>query len=277
MVDLGLPSGTLWSTKNIGATNGNTPESWYGNYYAWGELNTKTYYDWTDPNDSTQNYKYANGAYNKLTKYCNDSGYGNEGYTDELTQLVPTDDVATTTNSAWRMPTKEDFEELIAETSSSWVDDYQGIEGLDGRVFIKNTTRPAFKNITLYSPIIGGEITDEMWAEISGYTLEEINAMIGGDIRTMMFKDAEMTIIAEYDTDYGFVEKQTDPTVSMFIPAAGYRDGSNIYFVGDDCYLWSSSISLDYPNYAYYLDVDYTGIEVYYVNRCSGFSVRPVC
>ena len=122
-VDLGLPSGTLWSIKNIGATNGNTAESWYGNYYAWGEIETKEIYDW-------DNYKYANGNYDKLTKYCNNSNYGNNGFTDDLTQLVPEDDVATQTNSAWRMPTKEDFEELIAGTTNSWVTDYKGISGL---------------------------------------------------------------------------------------------------------------------------------------------------
>ena len=39
-VDLGLSSGTLQCNKNIGATNGDTAESWYGNYYAWGETET---------------------------------------------------------------------------------------------------------------------------------------------------------------------------------------------------------------------------------------------
>ena len=33
-VDLGLPSGTLWATCNVGA---DTPEG-YGDYFAWGEI-----------------------------------------------------------------------------------------------------------------------------------------------------------------------------------------------------------------------------------------------
>lgn len=41
-VDLGLPSGTKWATMNIGAS---TPED-YGNYYAWGETETKEEYGW---------------------------------------------------------------------------------------------------------------------------------------------------------------------------------------------------------------------------------------
>lgn len=221
-----MPSGTLWAVNNIGAIPGSTPKSYYGNYYAWGEIETKSDYSWST-------YKYANGDYNKLTKYCDNSEYGNEGYTDELTQLVPTDDVATVTNSVWRIPTIEDFEELIAGTSNSWVENYNNIEGLNGRVFTKATiTRHAFKNITLYSSIAEGEVDDEIWAEISLLTLEEINAIIGGDIREMMFTNSEMTIPAEYDIDYGFVVKQADPSISMFIPAAGYFDDSSVSDAG---------------------------------------------
>ena len=42
-VDLGLPSGLKWATCNVGA---NSPEV-YGNYYAWGETEPKTTYDWS--------------------------------------------------------------------------------------------------------------------------------------------------------------------------------------------------------------------------------------
>ena len=196
-IDFGLPSGTLWSTKNIGATNGNTAESWYGNYYAWGEIETKEIYDW-------DNYKYANGNYDKLTKYCNNSNYGNNGFTDDLTQLVPEDDVATVTNSAWRMPTKEDFEELIAGTTNSWVTDYKGISGLNGRLFTGN----------------------------NGNTL--------------------------------------------FISAAGFCDGSDIYGVGSNCNLWSSSLDLD-PNCAYALCFNSNFIDMCSSYRYFGQSVRPIC
>ncbi len=47
-IDLGLPSGTLWSCCNVGAK---TPEE-AGGYYAWGETETKTIY-----NEGTYNYK----------------------------------------------------------------------------------------------------------------------------------------------------------------------------------------------------------------------------
>ena len=42
-VDLGLPSGTLWATCNVGATS---PEE-YGDYFAWGETEPKSTYDWS--------------------------------------------------------------------------------------------------------------------------------------------------------------------------------------------------------------------------------------
>ena len=42
-VDLGLPSGTLWATMNIGASS---PEE-YGDYFAWGETQPKEVYNWS--------------------------------------------------------------------------------------------------------------------------------------------------------------------------------------------------------------------------------------
>ena len=60
-VDLGLPSGTLWATCNVGA---NSPED-YGDYFAWGETVPKSNYD-------LKTYKWYNSASDKLTKYCTD-------------------------------------------------------------------------------------------------------------------------------------------------------------------------------------------------------------
>ena len=50
-VDLGLPSGTLWATCNVGADN---PEE-YGDYFAWGETDPKASYDMS-------NYKFNKGS-----------------------------------------------------------------------------------------------------------------------------------------------------------------------------------------------------------------------
>ena len=116
VVDLGLPSGVKWATCNVGATN-----PWdYGNHYAWGETKTKGEYKWST-------YKYCNGGDTLLTKYCDDASYGNSEFTDTLTTLETTDDVATAVlGSDYSMPTIADWEELSKECYWVWTNSYNG-------------------------------------------------------------------------------------------------------------------------------------------------------
>ena len=102
-VDLGLPSGTLWATTNVGASK---PEE-YGDYFAWGETKPKSVYDW-------DTYKWCKGDdYHQLTKYCNLSNYGDNGFVDNKTELDPGDDAAYVNwGSKWRMPSLEQMQEL---------------------------------------------------------------------------------------------------------------------------------------------------------------------
>lgn len=130
-VDLGLS--VKWRNRNIGAETIYD----YGDYYAWGETETKTHYDWIDPNDSTQNYKYANDASNKLTKYCptNKTDYWDgepAGTPDNKLSLEIMDDVAYQTDNSWRMPTRAEFEALKA-LPNKWTT----INGVNGYVFAK--------------------------------------------------------------------------------------------------------------------------------------------
>ncbi len=119
-VDLGLPSGMLWATCNVGAT---APLG-YGNYYAWGETTTKETYNWST-------YWYCNGE-NNLTKYCNNANYGNNGFTDALTTLEASDDAATANwGSGWRMPTQTEMQELIDNCTVTWT----RRNGVNGRLF----------------------------------------------------------------------------------------------------------------------------------------------
>lgn len=122
-VDLGLPSGTLWATCNVGAE---TPED-YGNYYAWGETTPKELYDW-------KNYKYGRLIHEsyELNKYCTDSCYGFNGFVDNLTILLPNDDAATVNwGEDWRMPTREEWEELFQNTTYI----ITTMNGVDGCLF----------------------------------------------------------------------------------------------------------------------------------------------
>ncbi len=107
-VDLGLPSGLLWADRNVGAQS---PED-YGNYYAWGETSTKEVYDWST-------YAYGND-YDALTKYCNMSNYGLNGFTDNLTTLEASDDAATV-NLGGNARTPRDYEwrELMDNTTAT--------------------------------------------------------------------------------------------------------------------------------------------------------------
>lgn len=127
-VDLGLPSGTLWATCNVGAEN-----PWeYGKYFAWGE--TDGYYDNEKHNFSWNTYKWCDGRYNALTKYNNKYGsYGKN--TDNKLVLDPEDDAAHVhMGGDWRMPTQDEMQELIDNTNYEWVENYQGT-GVNGNLF----------------------------------------------------------------------------------------------------------------------------------------------
>ena len=116
-VDLGLPSGLKWATCNIGAES---PEE-YGDYFSWGEVAPKEYYDWS-------RYKYGLDA-DQLTKYCNSSDYGKDGFIDDKTVLELKDDAATANwGGKWRMPTLEEQEEL--RDNCTWTQTLQN--GVDG-------------------------------------------------------------------------------------------------------------------------------------------------
>ena len=109
-VDLGLPSGLKWATCNVGAT---TPED-YGDYFAWGEVEPKEAYNWST-------YKYGAGTYDSMTKYCYNSDYGKDGFTDNKTVLDPEDDAAAVNwGGVWRMPTKAEQDELHNNCTWTW-------------------------------------------------------------------------------------------------------------------------------------------------------------
>lgn len=108
-VDLGLPSGTLWATCNVGAT---TPEG-YGDYFAWGETAAKATYDWST-------YFDTNDGGSTFTKYNNNAG---------KTVLDPEDDAAHVNwGGSWRMPTKAEWQELIGNCTWTWTTQ-NGING----------------------------------------------------------------------------------------------------------------------------------------------------
>ena len=135
-VDMGLPSKTRWAKYNLGVIPNNRKlryaKNWKGEYYAWGETRPNIGSKWST-------YKFSAAGYAQLTKYCTDSNFGMLGFNDGLNQLLPEDDITTITlGKHFHIPTKEQWEELIKYTTSYWTDNYKGIKGLAGRVFVSD-------------------------------------------------------------------------------------------------------------------------------------------
>ena len=116
VVDLGLPSGTLWASCNVGASK---PEE-YGGYFAWGETTPQEDYSWST-------YKWCNGSSNSLTKYNTQSRYGT---VDNKTELDLEDDAAHANwGGDWRMPSLDQIKEL--EDNCTW--EWTTVNGVKGR------------------------------------------------------------------------------------------------------------------------------------------------
>ena len=113
-VDLGLPSGLKWATCNVGATS---PEE-YGLYFAWGETTGYT----------------AEQITSGVRQFTEDV-YNAGPVASISTNLTLEQDAAhANMGGNWRMPTKEEYEELIDNCDDTWTDDYNGT-GIKGRIF----------------------------------------------------------------------------------------------------------------------------------------------
>ena len=152
-VDLGLPSGTLWATKNVGAANVTD----YGLFFAWGE--TTGYSDSQIPSERVfddSDYELLDGNGN-ATKY-------NEN--DALLTLEATDDAASVQmNNYWHLPTDAQVDELLDgnNTTYEFVNSYNDIT-IDGIVFTSLTN-----GNELFFPAAGGRLkgAKEMEGEIA--------------------------------------------------------------------------------------------------------------
>ena len=114
-VDLGLPSGLLWATCNVGATS---PEQ-AGLYFAWGETVGFSADQVEDGERSFSSSEYSSGPAASIS-----------------TDLTLEQDAAHIyMGGKWRMPTKAEFEELFSNTTQTWTLDYNGT-GVVGHIFV---------------------------------------------------------------------------------------------------------------------------------------------
>ena len=200
-VDLGLPSRLKWATCNIGATS----ETDYGAYFQWGDISgisgslvgkySDKNYSWATAPFNGGYSEYNADAFNQVKDTVCPNGILAEGY-DTATQIMGSD---------WRMPTKDNFQELLKGTTNEWVTDYNRT-GVSGRKF----TSKANGN-------------------------------------------------------------------SIFIPAAGFCHSRSVYGVGEDCYVWSSSLVTSLPDFAQSLHFNSSDCDVSHgYGRYEGLSVRAV-
>ncbi len=139
-IDLGLPSGTKWATHNIGSTK----DTDYGEYYAWGELYSKKFYD-------IDNYKWYDEDKGLFIKYNYTERSKGE---DILLELA--DDVANYTwGNGWRLPTKKECDELINGCLWTWIKDYKGC-GISGYIGTSKTN-----GNTIFFPAAGYKELDD--------------------------------------------------------------------------------------------------------------------
>lgn len=145
-VDLGLPSGLKWATCNIGAES---PED-YGYYFAWGEVEPDSSYNWPD-------YKWCKGNQKTFTKYCTCK---DDGTVDNKTELESADDAAVINwGGSWRMPTKEEMQELVDNCTWTWT----SLNGVEGSL----ATGPNGNSI--FFPVGGYKLFDRLEGAENGY------------------------------------------------------------------------------------------------------------
>ena len=125
-IDLGLPSGTLWATCNVGASK----PTQSGLYFQWGDVQGyKTEQVGKEKKFSCDDYKW--GDYPNFTKYAKQG------------EMLEIEDDAAHANmgGGWHIPTPEQVQELIDNTTNNWVTQ----DGVNGRLFTsKNNGKSIF-------------------------------------------------------------------------------------------------------------------------------------
>lgn len=244
-VDLGLPSGTLWANKNIGAEN---PED-AGLYFQWGDTQGwradqigtgegQKAFTWAD-------YKFSEpGATNsnpQLTKYCDKAEYGKNGFTDNKVTLDLEDNAAyINMDSCWRIPTEKQLSELL-KLEYKWV----------------------------YAPIINEAISSER---------KYLNLPVYEGIKYDDQGNVDLTQSTQILLGISFIGNNDN---KLFIPYSGQCENGRINNCNQESQLWLSSLfvgnptssaSVKFSNRPYY--GQYTSIP--YTTRHKGFTIRAV-
>ena len=132
-VDLGLPSGLKWAKCNVGATSATDD----GDYFMWGSTtpNTADECTWAKAPFNDGNSYYNADTFKLMKDTACPNGILAKEY-DAASQIMGGD---------WRMPTKDEIQELLDNTDNEWVTNYNGT-GVKGRKFTSksNTSKYIF-------------------------------------------------------------------------------------------------------------------------------------
>lgn len=178
-IDLGLPSGTLWATMNIGASSITDT----GLYYQWGD--TQGYAK--DDHDWDNEYKWGNKVEYQFT-------FTKYNSTDKKNILDNEDDAAIVSwGNGWHMPTKDNFDELIdsANTTHTYVTNYLD-SGVDGLLITSKTN----SNSIFLPSIVDGET---VW--YNAYHTTILDEYFNSECVTLQFfDDGDVTTDDEFRT-----------------------------------------------------------------------------
>lgn len=146
-VDLGLPSGLKWANRNLGAVT----EIECGYYFMWGSTKPNTDYDctWAKApfNNGSRDY---DSTYFNSVKDTVCAGDNFIGEYDAASQIMGGD---------WRMPTEDDFQELINNTDNEWVTNYN-TTGVSGRKFTSKKDSSKYIFIPASGRCYNGSVTN---------------------------------------------------------------------------------------------------------------------
>lgn len=186
-VDLGLPSGTLWAETNVGASG----QEGVGDVFSWGETEPQTPYQMR----STYKYCITNNRNSCLTKYCSNSIFGCDSFVDKLILLQEDDDAAVANwGSDWRIPTREQWKELMDNTTRKWSEWY----GVKGCFLIgQNGNR-------IFLPAVGTYFDEEGFNEqVAGYYWSSSLDINGPDCAHIFYFDADRAEMSSFPRTNG--------------------------------------------------------------------------
>ena len=259
-VDLGLS--VKWATCNVGAQN---PEN-YGNYYAWGETRPKTIYTW-------KGYRFrASGNMYSDIKF---SKYDPDEILDNLkkTVLESSDDVANVEwGGNWRMPTKQEVEELVWNCDWVWTTQ-NGVSG------VRITSKvEGYTDRSIFMPAAGYKADNKhLFVGEAGYlwssTITDSDILADAIFFNSHGSELDNTIISCIDEDWIWHDSDEED-IYRDMPQS-LADKLREYFYSGKVNLYSIPESI-YSEYRTYISTKDWGMVTCYP-RNSGLPVRPVC